>query len=65
MTIGVSSGSYSLYEPEIWYRIKVVWTSTYSEQTTGTVTEEFKIQFYDPCVDNYLTISTELEDVTF
>lgn len=29
------------------------------------MTEEFKIQFYDACVDNYLTLSSELEDATF
>lgn len=27
--------------------------------------EEFKIWFYDPCVDNALSISTQLEDVTY
>ena len=33
--------------------------------TAGLATEEFKIQFYDPCVDNYLSIDTELEDVIY
>ena len=55
----------AIYSPEVWYRIKVDWVSTYSEVAAGVATDEFKIQFWDPCVDNYLTIDSELEDVTY
>ena len=43
----------------------MTWTSTYSERDDATFVESFKIWFYDPCVDNYLGISTQLEDVTY
>lgn len=65
LTIGVASASYSLYRPEKYYKIKVVWSSTYSEQPTGSAEEEFWIRIYDPCFTNTISLTSQLSDAVY
>ena len=39
ITIGVSSGSYSSYRPEVYYEMKIIWTSAYSTRSDGVMEE--------------------------
>ena len=41
ITIGVSSSYYNNYRPEVYYDIKVIWTSAYSTRSDGVVEEQF------------------------
>lgn len=62
--IGVTASSYSQYMPDVYHRIKIVWTSTYSERSDGVAEEEFKLHFYHPCYQNALSLSSQLSDYT-
>lgn len=62
ITIGVSSADYASYRPEVYYEMRIVWTSPYSSQAAGAVEEQFKIRFFDACIGNSLTISSNLAD---
>ena len=65
ITIGVSSGSYSSYRPEVYYDMKIIWTSEYSTATNRIMEEQFTIRFYDPCFSNALSISSNMADATY
>ena len=50
ITVGASSRStlsFASDESEVYYDIRVVWTSPYSTRDDGTMEELFKIRFYD------------------
>lgn len=46
LTIGVSSGSYNLYRPSLFYLLRATWNSTYSERR-DTYSPPADIVFYD------------------
>ena len=60
-----SSLSFASDESEQYYEIKVVWTSPYSTRSDAIAEEQFTIRFYDACMDNALSISSQLADATF
>ena len=58
------------YAPEVYYLIKVVWKSKYSEYdakdaSLWTLEDEFWLHIFDPCKDNVLTLSTNTPDATY
>ena len=68
IVIGASSRStlsFAADESEQFYDIRVVWTSPYSTRSDGTQEELFKIRFYDACIDDALSISSQMSDVTY
>ena len=68
ITVSASSRSsmgFTSAVSEEYYDIRVVWTSPYSTRTDdATMEERFTIRFYDRCIDDALSISTELADIT-
>lgn len=58
------------YAPEVFYLVKVVWKSKYSEYdvkdaSLWTLEDEFWLHIYDPCKDNLLTLDTNTQDQTY
>ena len=58
------------YAPEVYYLIKVVWKSKYSEYDAKDASlwileDEFWLHIFDPCKDNVLTLSTNTPDATY
>lgn len=64
-TTSIASPDYASYRPEVFYAVRITWTSTYSEEVDGIVVEEFNIRFYDTCFSNYFTTMSDLTDYTY
>ena len=59
------ASNHNNYRPELFYKFKTTWISTYSEKTVAegsTLEQEFWIRIYDRCITDTLTIQTDLSD---
>ena len=67
LVIGASTSAElaAITTTEKYVYIRVEWISTYSEQTSRVMTQEFSIRFYDDCFDaDIVKGATPLPDIT-
>ena len=60
-----SDSGYDSYRPETTFEYRVVFTSTYSKQTSWQVIDEFTVTFRDACYNLNLGLTTGVSDFTY
>ena len=59
------TATYDDYRPTLTIKYRVVFESTYSLQTSKTVTDEFEVTYQDGCYNLALALTTGLSDYTY